>query len=415
MTAVSLGLFVALPVAVPASEESQRLVERGEATYDSGRYDEAERLFEEAVAADGQDADAHHRLGLVLVKLERWQEAVAAFERALALRPDFEEARRGHILARALAIEARPGVLQKVEEAAEPVEVSRRKPWEAYLYSGAQYDDNVALTPDGQPVAQGAGEAADAVFILGAGGHYDLLNRDNALFRIEYDIYQNLHTDITDFDFRSHSIRGTASRKFRPYLWAGIQGGYEHYSLGGETYRGDPYVKPFISILQGSLGLTQFIYRHADATYFQEPFSGQQERDGPIDVLSVNQVLFLAGGAYLNGGFLYAREAPRDSAGDDWRFDSYQGFVGFGVPGPWETAVDVRYIYRYDDYTKKNSFAGFRKGRNDNFQQVYVGVARRILGNLTGRLELYSTINDSNINVFQYTRNQLSMLLEYVY
>ena len=333
-TLLVVAAVLLLPGVASSSEESQRLVAKGDVAYAAGRYDEARQLYQQAVADDPEDAVAYYGLGLALGRLERWNEAAAVFERALALRPDFAEAQRGLTLARALALEDRGvgGQAAPTGASVPSADVVRTKRWAARLLTGFEYDDNVTLTPDGRAGA-GAPDQSDGKFILSGEGRYDVVATDTYLLRAEYDLYQTLNLDITDFDFRAHQMRGTASRRLRRDVWVGLQGGYNHYTLGSDAYLGEPFVKPFVSLLQGDWGLTQIVYRHGDATYFSDPF--EDIRDGPVQTVGANQTAYFGGGRYYaTAGFDYATERPDGSGGDpltvprnhgqgstDYRFD----------------------------------------------------------------------------------------------
>src|SRR6185369_9675264 len=84
---LSAGLALSAPHSVGASERSELLVAQGEVAYHRGRYEEARARFAEAAAIDPTDSAAHYQLGLALLALERWDEAAAALEQALALAP----------------------------------------------------------------------------------------------------------------------------------------------------------------------------------------------------------------------------------------------------------------------------------------------------------------------------------------
>lgn len=85
--------FVPLPEEVPALEarvqsapgDAEALLRLGAAYQRDGRLDEAAGLLERAVAADASSAGAHFVLGLVRDDQERWDDAVASYQRAAEL------------------------------------------------------------------------------------------------------------------------------------------------------------------------------------------------------------------------------------------------------------------------------------------------------------------------------------------
>ncbi len=409
---LSAGLVISAPGSLGASERSELLVARGQVAYHRGRYEEARARFAEAAAADPKDATAHYQLGLALLALERWDEAAAALERALALAPGLEPARRALVLARtkqpAPAGEvARPGTTETSAPA------QRRKRWNIHAATGFQYDSNVTIAPGGQ-IGQQFGDRDDVGFILSGGGRYDLLDRPNALVRVEYDLYQTLHLDLTDFDFRAHHVRGTASHALLPSLWAGVQGAYHHYTLGPHSYLSQPAVMPFLSLLEGSWGLTQLSYRFGYDTYLTQPF--HEVRDGPSNAVGIDQNLYAPDGAsYLAMGYQYGTEDPRSLAGNDFQLRFHQAYAGGGFPAWWKTAVDLMYLYRYDDYTHPNSVAGFRTRRHDSTHYFYASVSRPLVPHVSVAIGYFGTIDFSNISLFEYHRNVVSAVLEVTY
>ena len=75
---------------------------RAAAAYKNGDYSEAESLYRNA-----NDADARYNLGNALAQQGKYQEALDAYEAALTLQPDFDEARRNADLMRK-ALEQQP-------------------------------------------------------------------------------------------------------------------------------------------------------------------------------------------------------------------------------------------------------------------------------------------------------------------
>ena len=460
------GLVLTSPVAGRASEQSERLVAQGQLAYQNGRFAEARDRFAEAVAADSHDASAQYGIGLALGKLDRWEEARAAFERAVALRPDFTAAQRAlglasyHLgeaalerkeneraielldqasrLAPAVAGRARylAGVARvgsgRAEQARMDFEAAARTPereiaraataylerlaapaatvpakrWEVRGATGVQYDSNPALEPHGSHAHRD-----QAAFLLGAGGHYDVMQRERALVRLDYDFYQTLYPDFQDFDFRAHRLSGTASFGLRRWLWAGVQGGYNHYSLGPRAYLQEPFVLPFLSFAEGDVGRTQLLYRHGEPDYLSRPFKSL--RDGRTNAAGVSQRLLFAGGArYVTLGYEFENENPRSAAGNDFERNSNGAHVGVGFPAWCGTAVELTYLYRNEDYTRRNSLSAFRKKRDDDEHRFYAGVKRDLSAHLNVTLAYYGTANVSNIGLFDYRRSIVSLVLE---
>jgi tetratricopeptide (TPR) repeat protein len=409
-------LTIAIAASASASDRSQVLVAKGEVAYHAGRLDEARSLFEQAVQEDAKDVDARYALGLTFSRLGRWEEAAGSFQQALTIDPANVQARR------ALEVAEQGGGGEIETGAGAAVETPEAKAWEIHASTGVQYDSNVVLAPRGH--TRGAvNDRGDVAFIISGGGRYDILNTSRWLARLEYDLYQTLHPNIDDFDFRSHRPRGTLSYALRPDLWLGAQTGYNHYTLGSDSYEGEYFAMPFLSLLEGAWGMSQLTYRYGDGTYFSPPFDDL--RDGHTHAIGPSQTFYFDGGArYLTLGYQFDVENPRASVGpanpagivgNDFEMHAQQGYVGLGFPAWWQTTVDLMYLYRYDDYDDKNSQAGFRRSRADNEHHMYASVRKPINQYLSFALAYYGTVNTSNIAIFDYRRNVVAGVLQVSY
>lgn len=81
-----------VPSLAPASELSKRLYNKGLVEFHRGDLAAAERLFDEAVAADPRDAYAYYYRAVTRARRGDRDEAIADLRRALELQPDFFDA-----------------------------------------------------------------------------------------------------------------------------------------------------------------------------------------------------------------------------------------------------------------------------------------------------------------------------------
>ena len=61
----------------------------GNSLQESGRFDEAVAAYKKAIELNPNFSWSYHSLGDVLLKLEKWEEAVAAYKKAVELNPEF--------------------------------------------------------------------------------------------------------------------------------------------------------------------------------------------------------------------------------------------------------------------------------------------------------------------------------------
>ena len=81
------------PRVTPTSAPNLNAIyEAGTAAFQTGDLALAEALFTEAVSLAPDEADLHNSLGLALARQNRLREAVAVYETAVTLNPQFAEA-----------------------------------------------------------------------------------------------------------------------------------------------------------------------------------------------------------------------------------------------------------------------------------------------------------------------------------
>ena len=79
--------LVLLVVLAGCSRDPKSLVATGNKYFDRGKYKEASIMYRRALQKNRKFADAWYRLGLVDAKLQNWNEAMSAYQRAVQLNP----------------------------------------------------------------------------------------------------------------------------------------------------------------------------------------------------------------------------------------------------------------------------------------------------------------------------------------
>jgi len=73
-------------------DDAKKHFDEGDRLYDLGRYEEAIKEYDKALAIDPNYRDAHNNKGVALYLLGRHEEAIKEYDKALAIDPNFKEA-----------------------------------------------------------------------------------------------------------------------------------------------------------------------------------------------------------------------------------------------------------------------------------------------------------------------------------
>ena len=77
---------------LPEGEDAESCYRRARTLQEAGRFGEALPAFERAIALKPDYAEAHNGRGIALANSQRSGEAISSFDKAIALKPDYAEA-----------------------------------------------------------------------------------------------------------------------------------------------------------------------------------------------------------------------------------------------------------------------------------------------------------------------------------
>jgi tetratricopeptide (TPR) repeat protein len=498
-----VGAVVLSSVAARANVRSQALYARGLVPFNTGQWDQAYRLFNEAVQADSTDAVALYYRGLTEARRGATAAAIQDIEKAIELNPSLPHAAldlgiayfdsgqyavaktwlerglqqgserftaafflgltlyrlgddaaalpylnqakadpelraaagyyAGLALLRQGNTEAGRTELTEVthqqpqsevgkaaqrytamEEGRRPSKAPEEaaKPWSLAATASVQYDSNVVIEPSDSDVlltAQGVSGQDDGAAVLTAGGGYTLLDAVVGSLRAEYDFYQSIHFQLTEFDLQGHRVRlGAASRPGN--VSYGITGTYDFYALDYQSFFQEALATPWVSVAEGEAAAMQVYYTMRGRDFFRDPFD--PGRDSINNAAGIRQYAMLGSAARVLGvGYQFDSEDTLSDGpmGKDFEYNGHQLDIGVSLPLWSLVDLQLAYLFRLEDYQFPNSRADFEFRRHDNAHQFVVALAHDLAPHVAVISDFIGIINNSNVGAFDYDRYIVSL------
>jgi tetratricopeptide (TPR) repeat protein len=373
--------------------------------YRTGDDAAAQKYLTEAKADPDLRPSAQYYAGLALYRQGKADAARAEMQQVMREQPQSEI---GKAAQRAVGGE-------KAQPAGGPA--APQKPWLLYGEVGFQYDTNVVLAPSdaGVKVAEGITKQADGRAVIGLGGAYQLLRTDIGSLNAQYDFYQSIHFNLTQFDLQGHRLRLDALSV--PAKWSyGLSAIYDFYLLDYQSFFQEGLATPWISLNETDAAATQAYYTVRGRDFFREPYD--PDRNGINNAVGIRQYLNLGtlgpGDWLLDFGYQFDAETTFSNSlgARDFQNIGNQGDIDLRVPLYWLVQLQLGYLFRLEDYQYPNSRTkppppapqiGFR--RHDNEQQIAVALRRSLTANVSAEIDYFGVINNSNISDFEYDRS----------
>ena len=426
LSAVLLG--AAAPVLAQQAE-----IDRATALMNDGKPAEAFAFLAPLEDKYSGNVDFDYLLGISALDSGKADVATLAFERVLAVNPNFAGARldmaRAYFqlgdLARSksefLTVSSQnppPAARETVArylEAIQKVEDSRKRSIRAYVEYSVGLDSNVNNSTSQSTINVPAlgnlsftlnpsnVKTADNFQTIGGGGEYTQEVRPGYGFFVGGDVRKrvNFHNDIFDtdnYDLRGGATIGEASNQLR------VTGTAGSYQLDNKLNRH-----------ANGLGL-DYRYNLTPATQLNAFSQFTRTRFVNLAVNNFNQAtsgigglrVFADGRGAVFGSYFFGSE--RDT---DGRADGGKWFSGVRLGGQWMLNEQMDLFgfmsVQTGNYDRENGT--FLIKRQDDTQDVVVGMNWRFAKDWTFREQLLSTRNKSNIDLFTFNRMEVSLAI----
>lgn len=409
-----------LDAARKSGEESDGLVyELGYAYYRQELFTQAAEAFELSMAAHPEHAPSAYYLGLVHYRLKNYSECLPPLGRAADLDEEFG-ASSSYLSADALiklnrgdeaednlksALARWPESVYAGSMAAllDGIKASRQKQkrLDLELSAGVNYDNNVGLFPDDQPLADGIDSEKDLRLQLAMDSRFHLLKKSPNSFSLGYRLFQSLHRDLDKYDVRNHTLSADFKRSSKFIQW-GAAYQFTDSVLDNSDYMRVHAVAPNLALNHGGARASLLKLQWRDNNYLSED---QTDKNG--NSRSINYRHYWFGRDQTNRNFYAGLAADWESAQDSEFDQTSRGFEVGGQRAFGQWLFKGTLSYRRKDYPDAES------KRSDHHTEIGV-YAVRPLGR---RIEVESAFihiqNPSSEKDFDYDRSILSMTLRW--
>ncbi len=444
-----------------APQDEAILFQLGVVYFSQGNYEQAEPLLEQVFASTPTRDSLGYYVGFMRYRKKDYQGALRAFRAGTSTDPNIQQLTRfytGLTLAilglpeRAAAEIEASLKLQPASPLTGPAERlrgavvasrERERRFRAEFRVGGLFDDNVPVAPrpfraDPLVAVLRGRRKESSGWLSSARLDYSFLRRGSLEATATYSLFTTYNNDLPKFNVVDHLAGlGTTYRdtvRGLPYQLA-LQYTYDFLSLGGTEFVQRHTLTPLATLVENPNHLTAFQTRWQEKEFRQPRTTTPREerRDGANWLWGVTHLFrfdTVEPGPYYPQSDKYVLRL-----GYQWDFDDTDGpsrrgrnFSYFGnrvLAGaqyalPWG---GLRLRYDFDvhlrDYQHKNTvlpvLAPSTKRRQDNEYTHVVGFTLPLPHNLTLAGEYQRTVSRSNLAVFSFNRNVVSLSVSWAY
>lgn len=350
---------------------------------------EAEATLKKALSMKPEDPRANLELGIYYFNVSAYDVATGYLERARKVAPNTEYSAK----AEEYVMRIRAG--------------GPSKPWFLSIGLGVQYDSNVVLNGEDNPLPQGISRKSDWRAVASLKGRYDLLKTEKAEGSVGYSLYQSLHTKLSDFNTSQHVLDLKASRAISPSVRLTGMYSFEYTFVDGDGYVYVHTLSPAFVISEGKGFSTSVEYRYSNNHYRNSDlFPDNADRTGSNNLIGLTQTIPLHPSVLGKVGFSHDLDSTRK---DFWDYRGDKGFGALQFSLRRNIYLDVYGEYYHKDYKGLQPATGGK--RKDKVYTASISATKRFSERYSVTLgELYIR-NKSNTAVFDYKRAITSLFL----
>jgi len=402
----------------------------GKALMGIGEFNKAIDSFDKAIQLDPLISNAYLGKGICLYKLGRYNEALELLEQAIKLKPDYGEAffYKGLIYFNQKNYVSCYQNLQKciqlnpdftstcsyyIEVAKKHIAKSREakkslsefdlktipKKWEFFFTLGGEYDDNVILQPEKEPLPGAISRKEDFRSLSQLRIDYKK-HLEEGQFALASSFYHLAHHELSEYDLLGGSI-SIAYLMNGSKLNPSIEYGYDYYVVGGDQYLDKHSISPSLTIATGKNINTQLYCLFEKTNFFPYPVDKEDDRDSLSGTFGSR--IFIQGKNNRTVNIETAYKVNK-ADGSNWDYQSPMVSAQFKTPFIFKNS-NFSFLIMSEWLLFDHVNTLFNKTRND----TRIAISGTISFHLNKNWDLIMTFtnirNMSNLEAYDYKRN----------
>lgn len=397
----------------------------GKAYTETTQYKKGIRSFKEALRRDPNNAMAYFYLAYLYVETKNYEASLPYLRAAMDRDPSLSQVSLFYMgfsfykmgerekakitFQRCIQLAPETNIAEVARDYLKVIRKAvKKKKWSLYSSLSLQYDSNVILESKEEDTASKISDEDDFRFVFYLNGEYRPITNDKLTAGIDYEFYQSLHFDLSEYNLHHHAGGPFLEYKYKIVGHPSSVKGFYNFGidfLGGDHYLNKHSAGLIWSISYGEGFATKVGYTLRYKDFYFNYTDSEDNRDGLNHSISITQYyLFPNKKNIIYAGYSFDKDV---TDGDNWEYAGHKFKVGFITPLISDITLNIEakaYFKRFD-----NVDTNFEKRRKDDQYTFGISLEKKITKYLRLSFKYLGRINNSNINFFEYERNIISL------
>ncbi len=280
---------------------------------------------------------------------------------------------------------------------------SNNKPWLVSAKTGFEFDDNVTVSDIDTTTG-----IEDVAATFEFSGSYKIIEQSGFELEAEYNLYQSLYKELSEFDLQSHSFLLSAAKEFKN-VDNGLNYSYNLTFLGGKRFFETQSITPYV----GFMPLSNW-YVTLNYSYKHKNFFAVNERDANQNGMGLsNYIFFNDAQSHALLSYRFEDENTQGSSFD------YQGhyfttalkskFSNYSL----SPKTHINYEYYFKDY--ESVTPSISQIRSDERHTISLGLSLTLNKYVNANMEYQYIESNSNLEFSDFNENIVTFDLAVTY